>query len=435
MDRRDSRGPKRDSRLGHLAAALSLAVTFGLPRWATAQSESTVDGRFILDLLPSALFEAQALGFDAWRLVLAAVIIAVGFGARTYLFRKLVAPFRAVFERTETPLDDLVLEKTRRPFSWLVWMVATYFALRMLNFPNHVNQGIDLVAKTLGIFLVAWVLFRVVDVGIFALKQFTEETESKVDKQLVPVLRRILRLCLVLFAVLVAIQQWGYNVSSLIAGLGIGGLAFALAARSMLSNWFGALMIFTDRPFEIGQWVETEYGTGEVEEVGLRSTRIRPYGRERVVVPNSDMASGAVTNLSVHDRREITAELDLVYSTSHAQMLEILEEIRSLLAEHEAIFDEDWRAFFTDFGDHALRLEVSCFTEDPDLGHWRAVRQELYLEFMRIVEEAGTEFAYPTQSIVLENAASQPALSQPALSRPAQEDAEPRSSLPPDSDD
>ncbi|MFB6350600.1 MAG: mechanosensitive ion channel family protein, partial [Bradymonadaceae bacterium] len=122
------------------------------------------------------------------------------------------------------------------------------------------------------------------------------------------------------------------------------------------------------------------------EEVGLRATRIRQYGREQVVVPNSEMASTAVTNTSARDRRRISAELGLVYETTHAQMHQVIDNLRSLLDEHDDVWDGDWRVFFVEFGDNA----------------WRQLRQELFLETMRIVEEAGTDFAFPTRSIHIE---------------------------------
>jgi MscS family membrane protein len=351
------------------------------------------------------LLSVDLLGLDLWQLLAAIGVVVLGLAIQGLLFDRLVAPLREAFASTETKLDGLFLKKTRRPFNWLVRLLALYLGLVILDLPDAADRAVDLAAITFGTLLVAWLLFCAIDVLIHALETYTDETDSEIDDQLVPIVRRILRFALVSIAILAVIQQWGYNVGSLLAGLGIGGLAFALAARNMLSNWFGALMIFTDRPFQIGEWVETDFGTGAIEEVGLRSTRIRTYDRKQVVVPNSEMTSTAVTNLTARDRRQIHAELGLVYDTTHDQLTSILEEIRTLLDEHDEVWDDDWRVFFVEYGDSALVIELSCFTEDPDLTDYRQLREELFLEIMRIVEENGSDFAFPTRAIHMEDGA------------------------------
>lgn len=359
------------------------------------------------DLSPDArlldyLLSVELLGLDLWQIVAAIGIMVLGLAIQGLLFNRLVAPLREAFAATDTKLDGLFLKKTRRPFNWLVRLLALYLGAWILDLPDSADRAVDLAAITFGTLLVAWLLFRAIDVLIHALETHTNQTDSEIDDQLVPIVRRILRFALVTIAILAVIQQWGYNVGSLLAGLGIGGLAFALAARNMLSNWFGSLMIFTDRPFQIGEWVETDFGTGAIEEVGLRSTRIRTYDRKQVVVPNSEITSTAVTNLSARDHRQIHAELGLVYGTTHAQLTQILADIRTLLDEHDEVWDGDWRVFFVEFGDDALIVELSCFTEDPDITDWRELRQELFLEIMCIVEENESDFAFPTRSVHIE---------------------------------
>jgi MscS family membrane protein len=351
------------------------------------------------------LLTLEFAGLALWRLVAALVIVVLGFAIQGVLFDRMMRPLEQFFDETQNDVDDYILEQVHGPFAWFVRILSVYLGLRILDLPDPTLQSLDLVARTAGTILVAWVLFRIVDVLVHILEGFTSETDSEIDDQLVPVVRRIIRFFLVTVAALVVVQQWGYNVGSLIAGLGIGGLAFALAARQMLTNWFGALMIFTDRPFKVGEWVATDAGEGEIEEVGLRSTRIRTYGRNQIVVPNSEMASNAVTNKSSRDRRRICTELGLVYDTTHDQLQQILTEIRDLLDTHEQVWDGDWRAYFVEFGDSALKIEVSCFTTDPDATLWRETRQELFLAFLRIVEEAGSELAFPTQSVRVDGGA------------------------------
>lgn len=347
-------------------------------------------------------FQYQIGAFYAWRAAAALALLLVAVIFHTVLYTRLFSPLENLLKRTETEADDYLAKTSRAPVAWLTYIVAIYLGVRILGLPESTTDTVGVVSRSVGTIVAAWLVFRVLDVGVHFLDNYTEETEATIDDQLVPVVRRISRILLVIIAGLLIVQQWGYDVSTMIAGLGIGGLGFALAARNMLSNWFGALMIFTDRPFEVGEWVETDFGEGTVEEVGLRSTRIRTYDRERLIIPNSEVASTAITNSSPVDRRHVEEEIGLVYETTHEQLTEVLEGVRDLLERHESVADEDWRVFFVGFGESALNIEISYFNADPDWRAMRQTREKIFLEIFEIVERAGTEFAYPTRSIQLE---------------------------------
>lgn len=353
-----------------------------------------------------AFFSYQIGDFYAWRAAAAAAVLLVAVIFHAILYTRAFSPLENLLERTETEADDYLAETSKAPITWLAYIVAIYLGTRLLGLPESTVGTVGVVSRSIGTIVAAWLAFRVLDVGIRFLDHYTERTEATIDDQLVPVVRRITRTLLVIVTALLIVQQWGYNVGTLIAGLGIGGLGFALAARNMLSNWFGALMIFTDRPFEVGEWIETEYGSGTVEEVGLRSTRIRMYGRERLIIPNGEIADAAITNTSAVDRRRVEETIGLVYDTSHEQLTEVLEGIRELLDGHDAVADEDWRVFFVGFGDSSLEIEISYFNADPDWTAMRETRQKLFLEMIEIVEEAGTEFAFPTRSVHLEESST-----------------------------
>jgi MscS family membrane protein len=224
------------------------------------------------------------------------------------------------------------------------------------------------------------------------------------DDQLVPVVRRVLRFVLFVIVGIAIIQQWGYDVTSLLAGLGIGGLAVALAAQNTLSNWFGALMIFTDRPFQVGDIVKGDFGEGVVEEVGLRSTKVRTYEKTLITVPNAKISGDAVENFSARPVRRISTDIGLVYGTTEEQMRQIIEEIGTLFSEHEKIEPETWVVHFTEFGDSALTVLVQCYVLTTHYNEWIELRQELYLQIIGIVHGAGSDFAFPSQSIYFENA-------------------------------
>lgn len=349
-----------------------------------------------------AFFDYQIGGFYAWRAAAAAALLLAAMVFHAILYTRAFGPLETVLERTDTEADDYLTETSKAPVAWLAYIVAIYLSVRTLDLPETTVESVGVGSRSAGTIVAAWLAFRVLDVGIHFLDTYTEETEATIDDQLVPVVRRIARILLVIIAALLIVQQWGYDVGTLIAGLGIGGLGFALAARNMLSNWFGALMIFTDRPFEVGDWIETDHGEGTVEEVGLRSTRIRMYGRERLVIPNAKIARAAITNSAAVDRRRVRETVGLVYDTTHQQLREVLGGIRSLLEGHDAVADDDWRVYFVGFGESALQIEISYFNADPSWTAMRETRQQLFLEIIDIVDQAGTDFAFPTRSVLLE---------------------------------
>ncbi|MEZ4458964.1 MAG: mechanosensitive ion channel [bacterium] len=153
--------------------------------------------------------------------------------------------------------------------------------------------------KTMGTVFVAWGVFVLVDAVTAYLSELAAGTENVLDDHLVPMLKRVLRIAVIGVTIITVIQQWGYDVTSLIAGLGIGGLAFALAAQSTLSNWFGSFMIITDRPFLVGDYVRSAHGEGVVQDVGMRSTKILSFEGTTITIPNSDLATTAVENLTM----------------------------------------------------------------------------------------------------------------------------------------
>lgn len=385
-----------------LLPAQTFAYTLLMTATAAAQTGSVQATRSPEATFLDYLLEFEVLGMDLWRVAAAAVVIMVGFALQGVLIDKLTKPIALIFERTETNLDNLLLEKLQSPLRWLVRLLAVYLGLVLFDLPLGAQQGVDLLFTTLGTLLVAWGAFRMVDVLVHAFDRFAEGTESEIDNQLVPVTRRILRFILVIIAGLLVVQQWGYDATSLIAGLGIGGLAFALAAKQMLSNWFGAVMIFTDRPFQVGDWVSSSHGEGIIEEVGLRSTRIRTFDKTLITVPNSDLTGVPVENKSQMPARRISATLRLDYDTSHDQMMEILDNIEAALEGNDRI-QEGGRANFDGFTEDALEISIWCFADTTDGMEWRRIRQQLWLEVMKIVEEAGTDFAYPTQTVKLED--------------------------------
>lgn len=338
-----------------------------------------------------------------WRIVVALVLVIAGFALRKFLLRRMLRPVERLLARTETDYDDRFLNSIQRPLSWLINLVALYFAILALDLPSELTRVASLILQTIGTVLAAWMVHNLIEVVVQILDDFAEDTESEVDDYLVPVIGRVLRVGLYALVCVLIVQQWGYDVTSLLAGLGIGGLAFALAAKPTLSNWFGSLMIFTDRPFNIGDRIDIDAGEGIVEEVGLRSTRIRTREDSLLSIPNSDIAGKPIENLSERRERRIELKVGLVYRTTSDQIRQIVDGIESLLDDHGAIDAEQSIVGFMDFGESALEVYVDCYAQTTERAEYFEVREEIHVGIAEIVEEAGSAFAFPSRSLYVEN--------------------------------
>ena len=340
---------------------------------------------------------------EPWRLVAAAFALLLGFAMRTYLLSRVLKPFEKIAGRTDTEIDDRIISETRRPLGWLINILGIYLAVIILQLPPGLQAGVLLILHTVGVVFVAWMLYNAVEVVAIALDRFTERTDSEMDDHLVPLVRKILRIAIIIVTVITIIQQWGYDVTSLIAGLGLGGLAFALAAPQTLANLFGSLMSFTDRPFTLGDWIKTSHGEGVVEEIGLRSTKIRTFTKSLISVPNADIASAPVENFAYMNLRRIKTTVGLTYSTTPEQMEYVVEGIKDLIREEPGMYKEAFYVNFVEFSASSLDVMIYCFTETTNWGEFLAIRQRFYLNIMRLVKEAGSDFAFPSQSLYVEN--------------------------------
>jgi len=201
---------------------------------------------------------------------------------------------------------------------------------------------------------------------------------------------------------LTIIQELGVNVFSLVAGLGVGGLAIALAAKDTAANFFGSLMILFDRPFKKGDWIKVEDMEGTVEEIGFRSTRIRTFYDSQIIVPNSTMASSEIDNLGRRKFRRTVETLGLTYSTSKAQLEDFVNGVKSILKEHPKTKDEKSYVSFKRFGDSALEVLLYFFLDVDGYESELVAKEEIYTQIKVLAESLNVDFAFPSQSVYIE---------------------------------
>ncbi len=343
----------------------------------------------------------QVLGIPAQKYLIAFAVLFASLLVRKIARAILEKHFAKLAEKTKTKLDDLLLAAISKPVSLAILLAGLLAALLVLGLPEDTEHIIINIAIVLFAALGTWLVFRLIDVIAEYLGTLTQKTESKLDDQLVPLIRKTAKIFVGVVAFVLIVQNMGYSVSGLLAGLGLGGLAFALAAKDTVSNLFGSAMIFTDRPFCIGDWIKTDQAEGTVEAVGFRSTKIRSFAKTLITVPNSVLANSAINNFSAMPKRRIKMTVGVTYETTADQIEQALEAVKKILREHEGVDQEFFLVYFTDFGPSSLDILVYFFTKTTVWEDYLKVRQEVNLAIMRALEALGLSIAFPSQTVYL----------------------------------
>lgn len=346
----------------------------------------------------------ELLGIAVWQFASAFALILLGLVLKRisdFLFERKVVP---ALETTRFSFDNLVARAAGKPFGYLMLLGGLAGALTVMSLPVEPDvRGFAFgVLKVLFAAELVWFLFRAVDVFVLYLTKMAERTDSKLDDQLVPLLRKALKVTLSIIGFIWIIQLLGYSASSLIAGLGIGGLAVALALQDTLANFFGSVFIFLDRPFSVGDWIKVNDVEGVVEEIGFRSTRIRTWPATLVSIPNKTVAAGTIDNWSKMPKRRVCQTIGVTYESKPEQMGKAVAAIRGILEGDDGVDKEFMLVRFTDFGASSLNIMVYYFTVAVGWDDHLTVKERVNLAIMRALEELGLSIAFPTQTVYLE---------------------------------
>jgi MscS family membrane protein len=340
---------------------------------------------------------------EGWGLSLAALVMALAVCARFLALRVMDSHLRRLVDRTKTSFDNQVLAALRRSVGYLILLGGGFLALLWLDLPRAPfdwELAVWRVLNTLLLLCVGLLGYRIIDLTLsFLAERQGSEKKSLLDQQFVPLLRDVSRVALVLLVTMAVIQSWGYSPAGVIAGLGVGGLALAFAAQDAVANVFGSFIVFSDRPYKIGDWIKLAGIEGTVEQIGIRSTRIRLFDKALVSVPNKIVTNECIHNYSEMPVRRIDLVVRLGYSASPEQVLGIVQDIRALLKGHSGIDQEYWVVNFSELSTYSLDLIVYCFTRSTVWEEYLEVRQDLLLRIMGICQARGAELAYPASVV------------------------------------
>lgn len=318
----------------------------------------------------------------------------------TWITKKVIKAFA---DKTATKADDIIVDLLEGPVLFTVFVAALYFGGKMLI----MSEGFaDFYANTVAVFFminIGWYLIRFIN-GLMEhyIVPMTEATESDLDDHLVPILRRLVSIVVVIIIVIMALDRFDYNVGSLLAGLGLGGLAFALAAKDLVGNLFGGIAILIDKPFKLGDRIKVNSGEvdGFVREIGLRTTRIETFDTTMIILPNHKVVDSIVENISEENARRIVINLGVEYGTSGAKIEKAKTIIRKNIKSIKGL-KPDSDVYFTAFGDFSLNIRVQYWITKEGMKQFWVVQDKLNQAIMKDFAKEKIEFAFPTQTLHL----------------------------------
>lgn len=305
------------------------------------------------------------------------------------IFRVVKSGF--LYQYTQLPLE--------RPLAWLIISVIWLFTLDSLELPPRLDKYLTIVVKISFALNLLRLAYIAMDAWGVMLKNYTARTPSPLDDHLAPMAVRTGKVLVVILGILIVLQNFGVNVMSLLAGLGLGGLALALAAQDAAANLIGSIMILIDRPFSIGDAVKVNDVEGTIESIGFRSTRIRTTYNSLVTIPNSIMAKEKIDNMGLRPYRRIRQVLGIHYDTPPTLIEEFCKRVKYLISQEAAVVPETILVSFNGFADSTLNVLVNfhlaVFTIDEEL----ELQQRIFCEVLDTAKELGVIFAYPTQTV------------------------------------
>ncbi|MBR9978722.1 MAG: mechanosensitive ion channel family protein [Bacteroidetes bacterium] len=353
--------------------------------------------------LPKSL-RVRTVYFENWQWLALLVIIFIG-----VLIERLIIFFASdwiqrLIRRGKASLEFEVDRQLIKPLGILAMALWWSLMLTPLDLPLQATAilffAVQFVIAGSGV----WAAYRMVDLLAAYFMTLAVRTDSKFDDLLVPMLRRVLKIIVIAFGLLFIADNLDIDITSLLAGIGIGGIAFALAAKDTVENLFGSLTVMFDKPFEIGDWIKIGDLEGTVEDVGFRSTRIRTFYNSQISMPNSRLVSIPVDNLGRRRYRRVSTTLGVQYDTPPDTIDAFCEGIRELIRKHPYTRKDMYMVYFNEFADFSLNILLYVFHETPDWPTELRERHRLFTDILRLARKLGVEFAFPTQTLHIANA-------------------------------
>ncbi|NOR55146.1 MAG: mechanosensitive ion channel [Sulfurovum sp.] len=346
-------------------------------------------------------FAFSIFGIPLGQLLAATLVFVLILLLRKFFTYIVIGTLQNLSKSTSTYYDDRVISALKAPVRFAFVVIAAHLFF-LIIFKE--TEFIKNILNTLIVYDIFWAILAVIE----ALRELSHKFAGRFSSDLS---KEVGNFMLTIFKIIVAgvglgamLQVWGINATGLLASLGIGGLAFALAAKDTAANLFGSFSLLADKSIRIGEWIKVNGVEGTVEDIGMRTTKIRSFEKSLITVPNHIVANNPIENFSRRGVRRIKMNVGLTYGITSAQMNKIVEEIKYMLHNHELIAQKETLLVnFNSFGDSSLNIFIYTFTSTANWAKYMAIRENIHLEIMKIVEENGSSFAFPSQSIYVES--------------------------------
>ena len=349
--------------------------------------------------------------YDFFSMYLSSVIVlAVSFVAaqifKGYFAGFIINVFHRLLSRTRLRVEKDSMEFLKKPLKLIFISTVMFFAFitqknLMADYPLLLSFVIKMYRLTI-ILCIIYFIYAAVPVIMSAFNRLKHPDSILLDDTLLIFFAKIIKAVIVIIAVLIVLGEFGVNINGLITGVGLGGLTFALAAQDTASNIFGGLVIISDKPFAVGDWIQTASIEGTVEDISFRSTRIRTFDDALLVVPNSTLSSASITNWSKMNKRKVKFNIGLTYNTAPSQVKNIIADIETFLNSHKDIVSDTPLVKLDEFGSSSLNIMVMFFTSQTSLAELKRVREEINYEILDVVHRHESSFAFPSTSVYME---------------------------------
>lgn len=318
--------------------------------------------------------------------------IAIGIFLLFLLFRKIFTKYifailKQFVSRSNSSLLTNILRSFERPVQWVFVILGIYAAVAYYPYLNEDNEAFRTAIKIIMIILLTWGLVRLSSTSSNLFRNINERTTINIDEILIPFLSKALQVVIIAISISVILAEFNYKIDGLVAGLGLGGLAVSLAAKDALANVVGGIVIISEKPFTIGDWIRTPSVEGKVEDITFRSTKIRTAAQALVTLPNNTLANEAITNWSKMGKRQVSFYLRIKYDTPREKIERVLERIRSLLQESKEVHPETIQVNLENYMDNGFDILIYFFTKTTDWGKYLEVREAINFKIMDILAE------------------------------------------------
>ena len=348
------------------------------------------------------IFDVKSSGNTWTHFAIAALFLVGGLLLRRVVTAIIFGQLKKLAAKTQTTLDDKLFPALETPVATFVLLVGMFSALKVLKLSTTADQAVAAGSTVAFSLVIFWGLLRAFSALLDHASEIAQEKQLGVAA-FMPWIKKTLVVVFVAIGTLMVIQNLGYgeSVKTVLAGLGIGGLAFALAAQDTIANLFGSIVVAIDQPFKVGEAVKIGANEGVVEDIGLRSTKLRTPGRNLIVIPNKVVAAEPIINNSRFVGRRVEQVLGLTYDTNATQMGAIVEEIRRIISAESEVDASSVHVYFRDYSASSLDVWLAYNVKNPDFAKHMALRQRINLSVMQAIQARGLAFAYPTQTLHL----------------------------------